>query len=124
MTVHYLPHFSLSNTPCLTSKSIHFCIISSLIFKKKVWVFSVSLHFSWFKCAFLDSVSVLLPLCFEKYHVHTRVCFILVSVLCLRVSVFDFITVIYMKYMLCALFHECVVSFISCFWYFVTLFVI
>ena len=62
MTVHCLLHFSLSNTPCLTSKSIHFCIISSPIFKKKVWVFSVSLHFSCFECAFLDFVSVLLPL--------------------------------------------------------------
>ena len=89
VTVHCLPHFSLSNTSCLTSKSIHFCIISSPIFKKKVWVFSVSLHFSCFECAFLDSVSVLLPLCFEKYHVRIRVCFILVSVLWLRVSVFD-----------------------------------
>ena len=88
MTVHFLPHFSLSNTLCLTSKSIHFCIISSPIFNKKVWVFFVSLHFSCFECAFLDSVSVLLPLCFEKYHVHMRVCFILVSVLWLRVSVF------------------------------------
>ena len=94
------------------------------IFKKKVWVFSVSLHFSCFECAFLDSVSVLLPLCFEKYHVRRRVCFILVSVLWLRVSVFDYITVVYMKSVLCALFHECVASFISWFRYFVALFVI
>ena len=124
MTVHYIPHFSLSNTLCRTSKSIHFCIISSPILKKKVWVFSVSLHFSCFEYAFLDSVSVLLPLCFEKYHARSRVCFILVSVLWLRVSVFDFITGVYMKSVLCALFHDCVVSFISCLWYFVTLFVI
>ena len=59
---------------------LHFCIISSPIFKKKVWVFSVSLHFPCLECAFLDSVSVLLPLCFEKYHACSRVCFILVSV--------------------------------------------
>ena len=72
--------------------------------------------FSWF-CECVVAI-------IEKYHVHLRVCFILVSVLWLRVSIFDFITVIYMKSVLCALFHECVVSFISCFWYFVTLFVI
>ena len=36
-------------------------------------------------------MSVLLPLCFEKYHVCTRVCFILVSVLWLKVSVFDYL---------------------------------
>ena len=115
VTVHCLPHFSLSNTPCLTSKSIHFCIISSPIFKKKVWVFSVSLHFSCFECAFLDSVSVLLPLCFEKYHVHTRVCFILVSVLWLKVSVFycKLIILLLFIWILCSvlcfmnvLFHE------------------
>ena len=75
-----------------TLLKLHFCIISSPIFKKKVWVFSVSLHFPCFKYAFLDSVSVLLPLCFEKYHARSRVCFILVSVHWLRVSVFDFIT--------------------------------
>ena len=54
-------------------------------------------------------MSVLLPLCFEKYHVRTRVCFILVSVLWLRVSVFDFISIVYMKSVLCfmnVLFHS------------------
>ena len=107
-----------------TLLKLHFCIISSPIFKKKVWVFFVSLHFPCFEFAFLDSVSVLLPLCFEKYHAHSRVCFILVSVHCLRVSVFDFITGVYMKSVVCALFHDSVVSFISCLWYSVTLFVI
>ena len=63
-----------------TLLKLHFCIISSQIFKKKVWVFSVSLHFPCFECAFLDFVSVLLPLWFEKYHARSRVCFILVSV--------------------------------------------
>ena len=43
VTVHCLPHFSLSNTPCLTSKTIHFCIISSPILKKR-YGFSLS-HF-------------------------------------------------------------------------------
>ena len=100
------------------------CSLSSPIFKKKVWVFSVSLHFSCFECVFLDSMGVLLPLCFEKYHARTRFYFILVSVHWLRVSVFDFITGAYMKSVVCALFHDCVVSFISCLWYFVTLFVI
>ena len=85
-----------------TFLKLHFCIISSPIFKKKVWVFSVSLHFSCFECVFfLDSVSVLLPLCLEKYHAHSRVCFILVSVHWLRVSVFDFITGVYMKSVVC-----------------------
>ena len=107
-----------------TLLKLHFCIISSPIFKKKVWVFSVSLHLPCFECDFLDSVSVLLPLCFEKYHARSRVCFILVSVHWLRVSVFDFITGVYMKFVICALFHDSVVSFISCLWYSVTLFVI
>ena len=107
-----------------TLLKLHFCITSSPIFKKKVWVFSVSLHFPCFEFAFLDSISVLLPLCFEKYHAHSRVCFILVSVYCLRVSVFDFITGVYMNSVVCALFHDSVVSFISCLWYSVTLFVI
>ena len=109
MTVHCLPDFSLSNTPCLTSKSIHFCIISSPIFKKKVWVFFVSLHFSCFECAFLDSVSVLLPLCFEKYYVRMRVCFILVSVLWLRVSVFycELIILLLFVWSLCSVSWMC-----------------
>ena len=63
-----------------TLLKLHFCTIFSPIFKKKVWVFSISLHFPCFEYAFLDSVSVLLPLCFEKYHARSRVCFILVSV--------------------------------------------
>ena len=88
VTVQCLPHFSHWNTSCLTLKSNHFCIISSPIFKKKVRVFFASLHFSCFECAFLNSVGVLLPLWFEKYNVHTRVYFILVSVLWLRISVF------------------------------------
>ena len=103
---------------------LHFCIISSPIFKKKVWVLSVSLHLPCFECAFLDALSVLLPLCFEKYHARSRVCFILVSVHWLRVSVFDFITSVYIQSMVYALFHDSVVSFISCLWYSITLFVI
>ena len=85
-----------------TLLKLYFYIISSQIFKKKVWVFSVSLHFPCLECAFLDSVSVLLPLCFEKYHACSRVCFILVSVHWLRVSVFDFINGVYMKFVVCA----------------------
>ena len=104
-------HLSLSNAPCLTSKSIHFCIISSPIFKKKVWVFFVSLHFSCLECAFLDSVSVLLPLCFEKYHVRTRVCFILVSVLWLRVSVFYYKLIILLLF----IWTLCSISWMCCF---------
>ena len=96
-----------------TLLKLHFCIISSPIFKKKVWVLSVSLHLPCFECAFLDALSVLLPLCFEKYHTRSRVCFILVSVLWLKVSVFYFITGVYMKSVVCALFHDSVVSFIS-----------
>ena len=107
-----------------TLLKLHFCTIFSPIFKKKVWVFSISLHFPCFEYAFLDSVSVLLPLCFEKYHARSRVCFILVSVHWLRISVFDFITGVYMKFVVCALFHDSVISFISCLWYSVTFFVI
>ena len=65
--------------------------------------------FFMFWVCFLDSVSVFLPLCFEKYHARSRVCFILVSVLWLRVSVFDFITAVYLKSVLCfmnVLFHS------------------
>ena len=107
-----------------TLLKLHFYTISSPIFKKKVWVFSISLHFPCFEYAFLDSVSVLLPLCFEKYHARSRVCFILVSVHWLRISVFDFIIGVYMKSVVCARFHDSVISFISCLWYSVTLFVI
>ena len=89
-----------------TLLELHFCIIFSPIFKKKVWVFSVSLHFPCFEFAFLDSMSVLLPLYFEKYHARSRVCFILVSVHWLRVSVFDFITGVYMKSGVCTLFRD------------------
>ena len=107
-----------------TLLKLHFYTISSPIFKKNVWVFFISLHFPCFECAFHDFVSVLLPLCFEKYYARSRVCFILVSVHWLRVSIFDFIIGVYMKSMVCALFHDSIVSFISCLWYSVTLFVI
>ena len=40
---------------------------------------------------------------FEKYHARLRVCYILVSVHCLRVSVFDFITGVFE---VCALFND------------------
>ena len=120
VTVHCLPHFPLNwNWPKHSSNSI----FASFLLKSSP-LFSVSLHFPCFEYAFLDFVSVLLPLCFEKYHARSRVCFILVSVHWLRVSVFDFITGVYMKSVVCALFHDCLVSFISCLWYFVTLFVI
>ena len=76
-----------------TLLKLHFCTIFSPIFKKKVWVFSISLHFPCFEYAFLDSVSVLLPLCFEKYHARSRVCFILVSVHWLRISVLTLLLV-------------------------------
>ena len=49
-----------------TLLKLHFCIISSPIFKKKVWAFSVSLHFQCFESAFLVSMSVLVSLCFWK----------------------------------------------------------
>ena len=39
-------------------------------------------------------------------HACSRVCFILVIVYCLKVSVFDFITGVYMMYGVCALFHD------------------
>ena len=44
----------LSQTLCLFWKSFHFCIMSSSNIKKKVWVFSISLHCSWFELYFLD----------------------------------------------------------------------
>ena len=43
---------------------------------------------------------------FEKCHTHLRVCFILVIVYCLRISIFDFITGVYMMSRVCALFHD------------------
>ena len=43
---------------------------------------------------------------FEKCLTCSRVCFILVIVHCLRVSVFDFITGVYMMSGVCALFHD------------------
>ena len=106
MTIHCLPHFFLNwNWPKHSSNSISasFFLQSS---RKKVWIFFVSLHFPCFESTFLDSMSVLLPLCFEKYHARSRVCLILVSVHWLRVSVFDFITGVYVKSGVCALFHD------------------
>ena len=43
---------------------------------------------------------------FVKCHTHSKVCFILVIVHCLRVSVFDFITDVCMLSGVCALFHD------------------
>ena len=43
---------------------------------------------------------------FVKCHTHSRVCFILVIVHCLRVSVFDFITDVCMLSGVCALFYD------------------
>ena len=116
MTIHFLSQLKLTQTLRVTLYKLHFCFISSQIFKKKVWVFSV---FNFHVLSVLFFVSVLLPLCFEKKIMFVwEFAFILVSVLWLRVIVFDYITVVYMKSVLCALFHECVASFISCFWYF------
>ena len=43
---------------------------------------------------------------FVKCHTHSRVCFILVIVHCLRVSVSDFITDVCILSAVCALFHD------------------
>ena len=43
---------------------------------------------------------------FEKCHARWRVCFILMIFHCLKVSVFDFITGVYMMSGVCALFHD------------------
>ena len=80
---------SLSQTLCVSLQKAFIFASFFLQSSRKRYGLSLShFIFSCFKCAFLDFVSVLLPLCFEKYHVHTRVCFILVSVLWLKVSVF------------------------------------
>ena len=41
----FLSQLNLTQTLCVTHLNLHFCIIPSLIFKKKVWIFSVSLDF-------------------------------------------------------------------------------
>ena len=95
-------------------------IFASFLLKssRKRYGFSLS-YFNFHVLSVLFFVSVLLPLCFEKKIIFVwEFAFILVIVLWLRVIVFDYITVVYMKSVLCALFHECVASFISCFWYF------
>ena len=110
---------------CFSCEKRVFCV-SKAVFKssRKRYGFSLS-HFIFHVLSVLFLIlCVLLPLCFEKYHACSRVCFILVSIHWLRVSVFDFIPSVYMKSVVCGLFHDSVVSFISCLWSFVTLFVI
>ena len=46
----------LSNSPCLTQTNLHFASFLFQIFKKKVWVFSLSLHISCFELCFLGLV--------------------------------------------------------------------
>ena len=75
---------------------LHFCIISSQSFKKRYGfslshfifhVLSLLFLFLWVYWGHYD---------FVKCHAHSRVCFISVIVHCLRVSVFDFITDVWM----------------------------
>ena len=46
----------LSNSPCLSPKNFHFESFLSQIFKKKVWLLSLSLHISCFELNFLGFV--------------------------------------------------------------------
>ena len=54
MSIHFLSQLKLTQTLCVTLYKLHCCFISSQIFKKKVWVFSSSLHISCFEYYFLD----------------------------------------------------------------------
>ena len=85
---------------------LHFCIISSQSFKKR-YGFSLS-HFIFHVLSLLF-LFLWVYWChydFVKCHTRSRVCFILMIVHCLRVSVFDFITDICMLSGVCTLFHD------------------
>ena len=106
VTIYCLPHFFLKLKLTQTLIKLHFCIISSQIFKKRYGfslfhfifhVLSLLLLFLWVYWCHYD---------FVKCHTHSRVCFILVIVHYLRVSVFDFITDVCMLSGVCALFHD------------------
>ena len=106
VTVHYLPHFFLNwNWPKHFSNFISttFLLQSS----RKRYGFSLS-HFIFhvLSLLFLFLWVYCCHYVFEKCHARSRVCFILVIVHFLRVSVFDFITGVYMKSGVCALFHD------------------
>ena len=106
MTIHCLPHFFLNwNWLKHSSNSIFasFLLQSS----RKRYGFSLS-HFIFhvLSLLFLFLWMYCCHYVFEKCHACSRVCFILVIVHCLRVSVFDFITSAYMKSGVSALFHD------------------
>ena len=106
MTVHCLPYFLLNwNLPKQSSNSISasFLLQSS----RKKYGFSLS-HFIFhgLSLLFLFLWVYCCHYVFEKCHARSRVCFILVIVHCLRVSVFDFIIGVHMKSGVCALFHD------------------
>ena len=54
MSIHFLSQLKLTQTLRVTLYKLYCCFISSQIFKKKVWVFSSSLHISCFEYYFLD----------------------------------------------------------------------
>ena len=102
MTIHFLSQLKLTQTLL----KLHFCIISSQIFKKR-YGFSLS-HFIFHVLSLLF-LFLWVYWChydFVKCHSHSRVCFILVIVHCLSVSVFYFITDACMLSRVCALFHD------------------
>ena len=106
MIIHFLPHFFLNWNCPKTLLKLHFCIIFSQIFKKR-YGFSLS-HFIFHVLSLLF-LFLWVYWChydFVKCHTRSRVCFILVIVHCLRVSVFDFITDVCMLFWVCALFHD------------------
>ena len=105
MIVRCLPHFFLNwNWPKTPQTPFLHHFFSNL--QEKVWVFSVSLHFPCFSLLFLFLWVYWCHYDFVKCHTCSRICFILVFVHCLRVSVFDFITDVYMMFGVCALFHD------------------
>ena len=66
----FLSQLNLTQTLRVTHLNLHFCIIPSPIFKKKVWVFSVSLDFFMF----WELIFFGLSLWFEIYYVRTCFC--------------------------------------------------
>ena len=67
VTVHCLPHFSLSNTPCLTSKSIH--LLHHLILRSSRKRYRFSLSHLIFHVLIIIFLIFKLSLWFEIYYV-------------------------------------------------------
>ena len=124
VTIHYLLHFSLNwNWPKPSSNfiSASFLLESSRKGMGFLYLTSFSMFWVCFSCFYEWFWGHYV---FVKCHGHSRVCFILMIVHYLRVSVLTLL----LMFVCCLGFVQCfmivVISFISCLWYSITLFII